>query len=140
MRAPLSARDAVAAAWCSGVRGSCAGAQPESTAHAIVARSLRMDRTSGRAGLLGSGVRVAHRAHRHELRADLLLDLTRNGLVVAQELARIVLALADALALVAVPGAGFFDDAVRASELDDLAFAGDALPVHDFELGFAERR
>src|SRR5690348_10878855 len=77
---------------------------------------------------------------RHELGAHLILDLAGDLLVLLQEVPDVVLALADALALVAVPGAGLLDDAVGAREIDDLAFAGDALPVHDLELGLAERR
>jgi hypothetical protein len=52
----------------------------------------------------------------------------------------IVLALADALALVAVPGAGLVDEVVGHAELDDLALARDALAVQDLELGLTERR
>src|SRR5665213_1133193 len=57
-----------------------------------------------------------------------------------QESPDIVLALANALALVAVPGAGLVDNALLAAQVDDLALAGDADAVHDFELGLAERR
>src|ERR1700674_4307049 len=75
-----------------------------------------------------------------QLHAYLLLDLTRDYLVLLQEIAHVVLALADALALVAVPGAGLINDALRASQLDDLALAGDTYPVHDLEFGFAKWR
>src|SRR5688500_13429054 len=80
------------------------------------------------------------RLHGHELRADLGLDFLRELRTRLQEFARIVLALADALALVAVPRARLLDDALRGTQVDDLAFAGDAEAVHDFELGLAERR
>ena len=49
---------------------------------------------------------------RQELDADLGFDVLGHLGVFLQEVARVVLALADALALVAVPGAGLLDDAV----------------------------
>src|SRR5206468_196114 len=58
----------------------------------------------------------------------------------SQELAGIVLALTDALALVAVPGTGLLDDALGRAHVDDFALTRDALAVHDFEFGFAKRR
>src|SRR5690242_694844 len=54
--------------------------------------------------------------------------------------ARVVLALPDPLAVVAVPGAGFLDEVVVDAELDQLAFARGALAVEDLELGLPERR
>src|SRR5690606_39328010 len=56
------------------------------------------------------------------------------------ELADVFLALANPVGLVAVPGTGFLDDALRHTVLDDLAFAGYALAIQDFELGLLERR
>src|SRR5690349_14330052 len=78
--------------------------------------------------------------HRQQLRTDLGFDVARDFRMLLQEHAGIFLALANALALVAVPGAGLLDDVLRAAHVDDLAFARDALPVHDLEFGFAERR
>jgi hypothetical protein len=60
--------------------------------------------------------------------------------VLAQVLARVVLALADLVAVVRVPRAGLLDDPVVDAELDDLAFARDALAVQDVEQRLAERR
>src|SRR5207247_10758407 len=77
---------------------------------------------------------------RDEARPHRLLDLARPRLARQPVRARVVLALADAAALVGVPGARLFDDPERAAELDDLAFARDALPVHDLELRLPERR
>src|SRR4029079_2716343 len=73
-------------------------------------------------------------------RADLGLDLCRDVLVLAQPFARVVLALAYLVAVVGVPRAGLLDDVVRDAELDDLAFARNALAVQDVEQGFAKRR
>src|SRR5690606_3574575 len=72
--------------------------------------------------------------------ADLLLDLGGDIGVLDQPLADIVLALADAIAIVAVPGAGLLDDVLADAELDQLALAGDALAVENLEIGFLERR
>ena len=60
--------------------------------------------------------------------------------VLAQIFARVVLALADLVAAVRVPGAGLLDDVVRDAQLDDLALARDALAVQDVEQRLAERR
>ena len=78
--------------------------------------------------------------YRQELGADLAFDVARHLGMFLEKGARIVLALADALALVAVPGAGLLDDAVSLRQVDDLAFAGDAFVVHEVEFGLAERR
>src|SRR5580700_11614584 len=83
---------------------------------------------------------IAPLFHGQKLQAYLLLDLAGDGLVLLQEVAHVVLALPDALALVAVPGAGLLDDPLGAAELDDLALAGNANAVHDLKLGFAKRR
>src|SRR5688572_11940403 len=72
--------------------------------------------------------------------ADLGLDLTRDVGVLFQVLARVVLALADAVLAVGVPRARFLDDAVEDAQLDDLAFARNAFAVEDVEFGVAERR
>src|SRR4051812_24755410 len=80
------------------------------------------------------------RLHGQQLRADLLFDFLRELRTLLEEFAGIVLALADALALVAVPGAGLLDDALGRAHVDDLALTRNALAVHDFEFGFAERR
>src|ERR1700722_2788741 len=58
-----------------------------------------------------------------QLEANLLLDRVGDFRVLLQVQARIVLALPDALAVVAIPGAGFVDDALRGADLDDLALA-----------------
>src|SRR5688572_5338440 len=77
---------------------------------------------------------------RQQLLADLALDVPRNLGMLIEEGARVLLALADALAVVAVPGARFLDEPLRHADVDDLTVAGDAGPVKDLELGFAERR
>ena len=72
--------------------------------------------------------------------ANLVLDLARHFRTLFQEDARIVLALADTLAVVAVPGARFFDDLCFDAEVDDLALARRAFSVQDVEVRFPERR
>src|SRR5450755_3585929 len=67
------------------------------------------------------------------------IELGQSILVVFQELASIFAALADALALVAIPGAGFLDDVVVRCQIEQVAFARNAFPVENVELGFAER-
>src|ERR1700754_2430499 len=75
-----------------------------------------------------------------QAQTQLGVDLIGNGRVVAQELADIFLALADTVALVAVPGAGLVDEVLRHAQLDDLALARGALAVEDLELSLAEWR
>src|SRR5690606_38981349 len=77
---------------------------------------------------------------RQELRADLRLDLGGDRGILDQELARVLLALADAVAVVAVPGTRLLDDVLAHAEIDDLALARDALAVQDLELARLERR
>src|SRR6056297_3005543 len=68
------------------------------------------------------------------------LDVLRHLRVVLEVLAGVVLALADALTAVAVPGPGLVHDAFLDAEVDEFAFAGDPLAIVDIELGGAERR
>src|SRR5690606_4015998 len=75
-----------------------------------------------------------------ELLAQGSVDLVRDRRVFLEIQAHIVLALADAVALVAVPGARLFDEVVQPAEFDQFALARRALAVQDFELGLAERR
>src|SRR5215471_18309967 len=77
---------------------------------------------------------------RQDLRANLLLDVGGDVLVVDQELARVLLALPDPVALVAEPGARLLDDVLLHAEVDDLAFARDADAVEDLEFRGLERR
>src|SRR5687768_10427219 len=79
------------------------------------------------------------RGHAHR-RPDLRLDRVGDIGVLLQELARVVLALADLVAGVGVPGAALVDDLVRDAELDDLAFARDAFAIEDVEQRLAKRR
>src|SRR5579883_2109024 len=60
--------------------------------------------------------------------------------IVFQELARVLAALANAIALVAEPGSALLDDVLRDAEIDQVAFPRDAFPVNHVELGFAEWR
>src|SRR4051812_10886855 len=70
----------------------------------------------------------------------LVFDLARDFLVLLQVGAHVVLALADAVALVGVPRARLLDDVVGARDVDDLTLPRDAQAVHDLELGLAEWR
>src|ERR1041384_7211570 len=74
------------------------------------------------------------------LLADLALDLARQRRVFLQEVARVVLALAEPVAVVDVPGARLLQHAVQHADLQHLALARDAVAVEDVELGVPERR
>src|SRR6185503_20244607 len=87
--------------------------------------------------------RLYHGRHRLEhacLLADLLFDLLSHGRVLPEEVAAVVLALAEPVAAVDVPGAGFLDHAVDHAQLQHFALARDALAVQDVEFGVAEGR
>src|SRR5690606_19880554 len=81
----------------------------------------------------------AGRARRHpEMLPDPVLDLEGELRTLFQEFARVVLALADAFAVVAVPGAGLVDDARGHAKIDDLARSRDAGAIEDVEFGRLE--
>src|SRR5213594_1462641 len=75
-----------------------------------------------------------------ELLAHPGLDLRRDLGMLAQEVARVLAALADAIAAESVPGAGLLDDALLGRDVDQLSLLGDAGAVQDVELRLAERR
>ena len=75
-----------------------------------------------------------------ELLLDLLLELVGEVGVVLEEGAGVLLALAELVAVVGVPGAGLADEALLDAHVDQAALAGDALAVEDVELGLLERR
>jgi hypothetical protein len=60
--------------------------------------------------------------------------------VLAEELAGVLPALAELLAVVGVPGTGLLDDPVLHTDVDDGALRGDALAVEDVELRLLEGR
>src|SRR5213079_2093345 len=94
-----------------------------------------------RSGIGAVAVRLYARGRRNADRlADLRFDLGGGVRMLLQEIAGVIFALADFLAFVRVPRTGFFDHAVRDAELDDFAFARDALAVQNVEKRFAERR
>src|SRR5690606_5300314 len=77
---------------------------------------------------------------RLELLAQLAFQAGGDLGVLAQVLARVVLALADALGAVAVPGAGLLDDLGVHAHVDQFALAADALAVEDLGDDLLERR
>src|SRR5205814_5941417 len=72
--------------------------------------------------------------------ADRGLDFLGDVGVRLEKRLGVLAALADALAVVGKPGAGFFDDPGLDPEIEDLAGLRDALAVHDVELDLLERR
>src|SRR5690606_39138261 len=91
----------------------------------------------GRGGGLGLAVDLRADA---ELLLDLLLDAVGQVGVGLEEVAGVLLALAELVAVVGVPGAGLADEAVLHAEVDQAALAADALAVEQVEVGDAERR
>src|SRR6478736_2166651 len=75
-----------------------------------------------------------------ELDLDLRLDVGCDVRVLEQEVAGVLLALTELLAVVGVPRAGLLDDAVLDAEVDETALARDADAVQDVELRLLERR
>src|SRR3546814_5298207 len=91
-----------------------------------------------------SGLRALFGRLRHHLRRELLaqgrLDPGSHRRVVLEVLAGVLLALADAFAVAAVPGAGLLDQLGVHAQVDQLAFAADALAVEDLGDDLLERR
>src|SRR5262249_42145262 len=90
-------------------------------------------------------VRLVRRLHVQaradaELLLDLLLDLVGEIGVVTQEVPRVLLALAELVALVGVPGTGLAYDVLLHSEVDQATLPADADPEQNVELRSAERR
>src|SRR4051812_28451032 len=75
-----------------------------------------------------------------ELLLDLLLDLVGEVGVVPQEVARVLLALAELVALVGVPGTGLAHEALLHTHVDEATLATEALTPDQVELGLLERR
>src|SRR5262245_22900012 len=71
---------------------------------------------------------------------DLLADLEHQVEVLGQELLRLLAALTELLPFVGEPRTRFLDDAEIDADVEQRAFAADALAVHDVELGLTERR
>src|SRR5882762_1279847 len=107
-----------------------------SVAHAGLMQSFPTDRGQVGALLLGDG----HLGQRlfGDVGADLGLDLLRHFWIALEEVAGVVLALTDAVLAIAVPGAGFLDQLVEHTQLDDIAFARNAFAIKYVELGLAE--
>src|SRR3546814_12575779 len=89
-----------------------------------------------------SGLRALFGRLRHHLRRELLaqgrLDPGSHRRVVLEVLAGVLLALADAFAVAAVPGAGLLDQLGVHAQVDQPAFAAAALPGE--EIGRASLR
>src|SRR2546430_6143056 len=94
----------------------------------------------GRLRQIGRNARGLVRPHDAELLVQLALDVGEDPGMELEEVARVLAALADALAPVAEPGAALLDDVVLHRQIEQVAFAGDALAVEDVELDLAERR
>src|ERR1700684_3223299 len=67
-------------------------------------------------------------------------DFCRDVGIGLEESFAVLATLADALAVVGEPGAGFFHDAGLDAEIDQFAVLGDALAIHDVEFDLLERR
>src|SRR4051794_24741352 len=90
-------------------------------------------------GSRGLGRRVERGAHA-QLLLDLLLDLIGEIGVVLQEVAGVLLALAELVPFVRVPGTGLLHHALLDADVDQPALAAEALAPEDVELGLLERR
>src|SRR5262245_13869790 len=80
------------------------------------------------------------RLGRQQLGANLVFDFLGEFGTGPEEFPGVVLALANTLAVVAVPGSRLLDDALGRTHVDDLALTRNTEPVHDLEFGLAERR
>ena len=72
--------------------------------------------------------------------ADLILDLSADCGVLCEIHLRVLASLSDLVPLIRVPGAALFDHPRLRSQIDHIAFPGDAGPEHDIEFRFLEGR
>src|SRR5918998_1472718 len=89
---------------------------------------------------LGRDDRGIERRADAQLLLDLLLDLVGKVGVVLQEVAGVLLALPELVALVRVPSTGLLDHALLDTHVDEPALAAEALTPQDVELGLLEGR
>src|SRR5690606_40927584 len=122
------------------------GSAPAGAACAGLHRPARPALVGDRRGTrAGSGLGVfffpglLHHGGR-ELLTQRGLDLGGDGRVVLEVLARVLLALADAFAVAAVPGTGLFDQLGVHAHVDQFALAADAFAVEDLGDDLLERR
>src|SRR5215472_17324390 len=94
---------------------------------------------AARTGLPDRSIRVEARADA-ELLLDLLLDLVGEVGVGAQEVPGVLLALAELVALVGVPGTGLADDRLLHAQVDQAALPADANSIQNIEFRGSERR
>src|SRR5260370_712908 len=94
---------------------------------------------AARTGPRARRIRIEARAHA-ELLLDLLLDLVGEVRVAAQEVPGVLLALAELVALVGVPGARLADDRLLHTQIDQAALPADADTVQNIEFCGLERR
>src|SRR6516164_7391532 len=88
----------------------------------------------------GQDVVIGHDRANAKLFLDLLLDLVGNVGVFQQEVANILLTLAELLALVGEPRTGLADEALIHTHIDQRALPADASAVEDVEFSLLERR
>src|SRR5215469_13411577 len=94
---------------------------------------------AARTGPWGWSVRIEARPDA-ELLLDLLLDLVGEVGVAAQEVPGVLLALAELVALVGVPGPGLADDRLLHAQVDQAALPANSSSVQNIELRGFERR
>src|SRR5262249_26073304 len=120
---PTLWRGASVPAPCARTRGARASRSPARAVIAPCVASLVRGRRAA------SGTRHGYADRSANLRFDLRGELR----VLLEVIARVVLALPDAIAVVGIPGARLFDHVVGNAQLDHLAFARDAFAVEDVE-------
>src|SRR5258708_6494998 len=118
---PIPAGPAILAVRRSDATGDLAHARGAGLARGGVARTGSTGSAGPQTGCPGpSSVRVQARSHA-ELLLDLLLDLVGEVGVIAQEVAGVLLALPELVALVGVPVAGLTHDRLLDTEVDQPA-------------------
>src|SRR6266568_5573898 len=120
-----------------GRRGGGPGRRGTIAGRAAVGAAAAGSSAAGSAAVAGVGVGVEARADA-ELLLDPLLDLVGQVRVVPQEVAGVLLTLAELVALVGVPGARLAHDPLLHAQVDQAAFPADADAVKDVEFCAAE--
>src|SRR4029077_16108757 len=125
--------------------GSSPEATPPSRSERRSERTVK--RLAPRLSWLGHRRSFRGRRHRRSVRLDQAQSLTQFGIdrtadvgIVLQELACVLASLADPVALEAEPGTALLHDVLGYSQIQQVAFLGNAFTIDDVELGLVEWR
>src|SRR5699024_4299046 len=122
----IASRSCVSVSDCSGSPAPAErdGAAADPSSEDCVSGDFDVIRLRGRCGVIGVFLRLVG-LDQTQLVLDLQLDLLGQAGVVAEEVADVLLALAQLITVIGEPRTGLADDAVVDAHIDEAALAGD---------------